>query len=45
MATKDIAPQDALEAEDLALTEAIRVAVPERSIRHDMRAVSIVWRR
>jgi ABC-2 type transport system permease protein len=27
------------------LTEAIRVAVPERSIRHDMRAVSIVWRR
>ena len=45
MATKDIAPQDALEAEDLALTEAIRVAVPERSIRHDLRAVSIVWRR
>jgi ABC-2 type transport system permease protein len=45
VATKDIAPQDALEAEDLALTEAIRVAVPERSIRHDMRAVSIVWRR
>jgi ABC-2 type transport system permease protein len=44
VATKDIAPQDALEA-DLALTEAIRVAVPERSIRHDMRAVSIVWRR
>jgi ABC-2 type transport system permease protein len=44
VATKDIAPQDALE-EDLALTEAIRVAVPERSIRHDMRAVSIVWRR
>ncbi len=27
------------------LTEPIRVAVPERSIRHDMRAVSIVWRR
>jgi ABC-2 type transport system permease protein len=45
VATKDIAPQDALEAEDLALTEAIRVAVPERSIRHDMRAVNIVWRR
>jgi ABC-2 type transport system permease protein len=44
VATKDIAPQDALEA-DLALTEALRVAVPERSIRHDMRAVSIVWRR
>jgi ABC-2 type transport system permease protein len=42
VATKDIAP---LEADDLALTEAIRVAVPERSVRHDLRAVSIVWRR
>ena len=42
MATKDIAlPEDA----ELALTEAIRVAVPERSVRHDLRAVSIVWRR
>src|SRR5579863_1777730 len=40
MATKDIAIAD-----DLALTEAIRVAVPERSVRHDLRAVSIVWRR
>jgi ABC-2 type transport system permease protein len=28
-----------------ALTDAIRVAVPERSLRQDMRAVSIVWRR
>src|SRR5438445_10537398 len=28
-----------------ALTEAIRVAVPERSLRHDLRAASIVWRR
>jgi ABC-2 type transport system permease protein len=28
-----------------ALTDAIRVAVPERSLRHDVRAVSIVWRR
>jgi ABC-2 type transport system permease protein len=28
-----------------ALTETIRVAVPERSLRHDLRAVSIVWRR
>jgi ABC-2 type transport system permease protein len=28
-----------------ALTDAIRSAVPERSLRHDMRAVSIVWRR
>jgi ABC-2 type transport system permease protein len=27
------------------LTEVIRVAVPERSLRADMRAVSIVWRR
>jgi ABC-2 type transport system permease protein len=45
MATKDIAPSDALQAEDLALTEAIRVAVPERSLRHDLRAVAMVWRR
>jgi ABC-2 type transport system permease protein len=42
MATKDI---ETLGADDLALTEAIRVAVPERSVRHDLRAVSIVWRR
>jgi ABC-2 type transport system permease protein len=27
------------------LTEAIRVAVPARSLRHDLRAVSMVWRR
>jgi ABC-2 type transport system permease protein len=50
MATKDIAAQDAaaheaLEAEERNLTEIIRVAVPERSIRADLRAVSIVWRR
>ena len=42
MATRDI---EMLEAKDLALTEAIRVAVPDRSLRHDLRAVSIVWRR
>jgi ABC-2 type transport system permease protein len=42
VATKDIALP---EAGELALTEAIRVAVPERSVRHDLRAVSIVWRR
>ena len=42
MATKDI---ETLEPDDLALTEVIRVAVPERSVRHDLRAVSIVWRR
>ena len=45
MATKDIAAQETLEADELALTETIRVAVPERSLRHDLRAVSIVWRR
>jgi ABC-2 type transport system permease protein len=28
-----------------ALAEQIRVAVPERGVRHDLRAVSIVWRR
>jgi ABC-2 type transport system permease protein len=40
-----VATQVAPEAGELALTEAIRVAVPERSLRHDLRAVSIVWRR
>src|ERR1039458_7932929 len=33
------------EAQERDLTEIIRVAVPERSIRADLRAVSIVWRR
>ena len=41
MATKDIAITD----DEVTLTETIRVAVPERSLRHDLRAVSIVWRR
>src|SRR5580693_8781099 len=55
MATKDIpandipaedtSARDALEAQERDLTELIRVAVPERSVRHDLRAVSIVWRR
>ena len=45
MATKDITVRDRLAAGELELTEAIRVAVPERSLRHDLRAVSIVWRR
>jgi ABC-2 type transport system permease protein len=48
MAAQDTAARgtrDALEAEEQALTEIIRVAVPERSLRHDLRAVSIVWRR
>jgi ABC-2 type transport system permease protein len=43
VATRDI--PETLEAEDLALTETIRVAVPGGSVRHDLRAVSIVWRR
>src|SRR6266849_7749108 len=45
MATKDMAAEEALEAEERNLTEVIRVAVPERSLRADLRAVSIVWRR
>ena len=48
MATNDLAAEAATaapEADERALTEAIRVAVPERSIRHVLRAVSIVWRR
>jgi len=45
VAVQDTAAQDALEAEERHLTEIIRVAVPERSIRADLRAVSIVWRR
>jgi ABC-2 type transport system permease protein len=36
---------EAIEAAQPDLTEMIRVAVPERSVRHDLRAVSIVWRR
>jgi ABC-2 type transport system permease protein len=45
MAAQDTAPQNNLEIEERALTEVIRVAVPERSLRADLRAVSIVWRR
>jgi ABC-2 type transport system permease protein len=45
VATKDIPAQDTITHDELALTETIRVAVPERSVRHDLRAVSIVWRR
>ena len=45
MATKDIPAQDTITDDELALTETIRVAVPERSVRHDLRAVNIVWRR
>jgi len=36
---------DTIETQQRDLTEVIRVAVPERSIRADLRAVSIVWRR
>jgi hypothetical protein len=32
-------------ADTAGLTEMIRVAVPERSLRQDVRAASIVWRR
>ena len=42
MATRDI---ETFTGDELALTETIRVAVPERSVRHDLRAVSVVWRR
>jgi ABC-2 type transport system permease protein len=45
MATKDMAAEEAPQAGERNLTELIRVAVPERSIRADLRAVSIVWRR
>jgi ABC-2 type transport system permease protein len=46
MATKDMtAAEQAHGAGEGDLTTLIRVAVPERSIRADLRAVSIVWRR
>jgi ABC-2 type transport system permease protein len=53
MATKDMGTKDtaagqagqAAQAGHPDLTELIRVAVPERSVRADLRAVSIVWRR
>ncbi len=45
MATKDVTAQRADQTGEPGLTEMIRVAVPERSIRADLRAVSIVWRR
>ena len=37
--------QDVAEKRQDTLTDAIRVAVPEGSLNHDLRAVSIVWRR
>jgi len=42
MATQTVTPAAAQED---ALAQQIRVAVPERSFRSDLRAVSIVWRR
>jgi ABC-2 type transport system permease protein len=46
MAAQDVASREALEAaQEQNLIDLIRVAVPERSIRADLRAVSIVWRR
>jgi len=40
MVTETVTP-----AADTAVVESIRVAVPEPGFRHDLRAVSIVWRR
>jgi ABC-2 type transport system permease protein len=40
-----MATEVAIPAGTDALAEQIRVAVPERGVRHDLRAVSIVWRR
>ena len=40
-----MATQVAIPAGTDVLAEQIRVAVPERGLRHDLRAVSIVWRR
>jgi ABC-2 type transport system permease protein len=48
MGTKETAAGQAGQAAQAGhpdLTELIRVAVPERSVRADLRAVSIVWRR
>jgi ABC-2 type transport system permease protein len=42
---QETASRQAREVQEQNLTEIIRVAVPERSIRADLRAVSIVWRR
>ena len=45
MTAQDTARRDAVATAQPDLTELIRVAVPARSIRADLRAVSIVWRR
>src|ERR1700735_5699654 len=38
-------PAEVPAADVASMVDRIRVAVPERGLRHDMRAVSIVWRR
>ena len=43
--TSFVGSADEITDDEVALTETIRVAVPERSVRHDLRAVNIVWRR
>ena len=45
MTAQDTADREASQTGERNLTDLIRVAVPERSIRADLRAVSIVWRR
>jgi len=45
MTAQETASREAPGTGERNLTELIRVAVPERSIRADLRAVSIVWRR
>jgi ABC-2 type transport system permease protein len=45
MTAQETASREAPGGGERNLTELIRVAVPERSIRADLRAVSIVWRR
>jgi ABC-2 type transport system permease protein len=45
MTAQQTASREAPGTGERNLTELIRVAVPERSIRADLRAVSIVWRR
>ena len=42
MATQTAQPGEAVTA-DAALATQIRVAVPQRSLRSDLRAISIVW--
>jgi ABC-2 type transport system permease protein len=45
MATQTTGPVTETGAGSSAVIDRIRVSVPERGLRHDLRAVSIVWRR